>query len=58
MERAEEVLGVIESDLIEAKPLNRKEQLEQMLAEAVEGDDFERAAELRDLIQQLGLKDG
>ena len=58
MERSEEALGAIESELIEAKPLNRKEQLEQMLVEAVENDNFERAAELRDLIQQLVLDGG
>ena len=57
MERSEEALEALESELLEAKPLNRKEQLEQMLAEAVEGDNFERAAELRDMIQQLAVED-
>jgi hypothetical protein len=57
MERSEEALETLESELLDAKPLNRKEQLERMLKEAVEGDNFERAAELRDMIQQLALEE-
>tara|TARA_B100001250_G_scaffold138345_1_gene118423 strand:+ start:162 stop:935 length:774 start_codon:yes stop_codon:yes gene_type:complete len=57
MERSEEALETLESELLDTKPLNRKEQLERMLKEAVEGDNFERAAELRDMIQQLALED-
>ena len=57
MERSEEALEALENELINSKPLNRKEQLERMLVEAVEDDNFERAAELRDIIQKLAAEE-
>ena len=41
-------------ELREKRPLTEKEQLEQKMAAAVEREDYEQAAEMRDAIRELG----
>ena len=41
-------------ELREKRPLTAKEQLEQKMAAAVEREDYEKAAEMRDAIRELG----
>ena len=43
-----------QSKLREKRPLTEKEQLEQKMAAAVEREDYEQAAEMRDAIRELG----
>ena len=53
LERSGEILGALEAELRADRPLNQEEQLERDLAAAVEGDDFERAAMLRDRLKEV-----
>jgi len=48
--RSLEALAELASDFETKKPLGKREQLESALVEAVEREDYERAAELRDQI--------
>ncbi|MCX7591496.1 MAG: UvrB/UvrC motif-containing protein [Kiritimatiellae bacterium] len=51
--RALESLRELNAQLMRTRPLSRLEMLEQQLRHAVENEDFERAAELRDRIRSL-----
>jgi hypothetical protein len=50
-DRSLEALAELASDLEGKKPLGKREQLESALVEAVEREDYERAAEIRDEIK-------
>ena len=52
-ERSEEALEELEQELNSQRPLSRREELEHQLQEAVEREEFERAAEIRDALKQL-----
>ena len=51
-ERSIKALGELLEELEQKRPLNETEQLKKELLSAIENEDFERAAELRDLIHQ------
>ena len=52
-ERSEQVLEELEAEVRQSKPLSREEQLQQELQAAIEREDFEKAAELRDELKEL-----
>ena len=52
-ERSEAALEELEQELLQKRPLSHKEQLERSLQDAIDSEEFERAAVLRDEIQQL-----
>jgi hypothetical protein len=51
-ERSIKALGELLEELEQKRPLSETEQLKKELLSAIENEDFERAAELRDLIHQ------
>ena len=53
MERSEQALAELERELMAKKPLSRLEQLRRMQEAAIEREDFERAALLRDELKKL-----
>ncbi|MGB1717825.1 MAG: UvrB/UvrC motif-containing protein, partial [Candidatus Latescibacterota bacterium] len=53
MERSEEALSELQREVEGLRPLSRLEQLQRLLEEAVEREDFERAALLRDELSKL-----
>ena len=52
-ERSQEALEELAGELASKRPLTRKEQLEKVLQAAIEREDFEEAATLRDQLRQL-----
>ena len=52
-ERSEAALEELEQELMQKRPLSHQEQLERSLQEAIDSDEFERAAVLRDEIAKL-----
>ena len=50
-DRSLEVLRSLEAEIGSTRPLSEMEQLQKELQEAVEEEDYEHAAELRDMIQ-------
>jgi excinuclease UvrABC helicase subunit UvrB len=52
-ERSEEALEELEQELLQKRPLSPVEQLQRSLQEAIDGEEFERAAVLRDEIKKL-----
>ncbi len=53
-ERSQQALVELEKELQNSKPLSHKEQLQQDLQDAIEREEFERAALLRDELKELG----
>ena len=53
MERSEQALAELERELMAKKPLSRLEQLRRMQEAAIDREDFERAALLRDELKKL-----
>lgn len=53
-ERSREAVEELLADLTEKRPLTRRQELETELAAAIESEEFERAAELRDQLRELG----
>lgn len=52
-ERSLEALDALVTELTDRRPLSAREQLQQQLQEAIEGEQFERAANLRDRLRDL-----
>ena len=52
-ERSLEALDELEEELRENRPLSKEEKLRRALEEAVEREDFERAATIRDRLKGL-----
>lgn len=52
-ERSEAALEELEQELMQKRPLSHQEQLERSLQEAIDSEEFERAAVLRDEIAKL-----
>ncbi|MCY3761407.1 MAG: UvrB/UvrC motif-containing protein [Gemmatimonadetes bacterium] len=52
-ERSQQALDELEEELRENKPLSKEEKLKRALQEAVEREDFERAADIRDRLKGL-----
>ena len=52
-ERSEAALEELEQELMQKRPLSHQEQLERALQEAIDSEEFERAAVLRDEIAKL-----
>lgn len=52
-ERSEAALQELEHELLQKKPLSHREQLERSMQEAIDDEEFERAAVLRDEIKKL-----
>ena len=52
-ERSEAALEELEQEILQKKPLSQKEQLERWLQEAVDSEEFEKAALLRDELKKL-----
>ena len=52
-ERSEVALEELEQEILQKKPLSQKEQLERWLQEAVDSEEFEKAALLRDELKKL-----
>jgi hypothetical protein len=53
VERSEQALEELEQELIEKKPLSRPDQLRRLQQAAIESEDFERAALLRDELKKI-----
>lgn len=54
-ERSEAALDELERELLEKKPLSHREQLERSLQEAIDSEEFERAAVLRDELKNIQI---
>lgn len=54
--RSLQALQELEEEVIQKRPLSQADKLREKLAEAVENEDFERAADLRDQIRELEEK--
>ncbi len=52
-ERSEAALEELEQEILQKKPLSQQEQLERWLEEAVDSENFEKAALLRDELKKL-----
>ena len=52
-ERSEAALEELEQELLQKRPLSHKEQLERSLQDAIDSEEFERAAVLRDVCPNL-----
>ncbi len=52
-ERSEAALDELEKELLQKRPLNQQEQLERSMQEAIEAEEFEKAAVLRDELKKL-----
>lgn len=52
-DRSEVALEELEQELLKKKPLSHREQLERTLQEAIDAEEFERAAVLRDEIKKI-----
>ena len=52
-ERSEAALDELEKELLQKRPLNQQEQLELSMQEAIEAEEFEKAAVLRDELKKL-----
>tara|TARA_Y100000588_G_scaffold264089_1_gene278842 strand:+ start:421 stop:1203 length:783 start_codon:yes stop_codon:yes gene_type:complete len=52
-ERSQQVLETLEEELQENRPLSQEEQLQRDLDAAIERENFEKAAELRDALKKL-----
>ena len=57
-ERSEAALEELEQEILQKRPLSQKEQLERWLQEAVDSEDFEKAALLRDELKKLREGEG
>ena len=57
-ERSEAALDELEQEILQKRPLSQKEQLERRLQEAVDSEDFEKAALLRDELKKLREGEG
>ncbi len=57
-ERSEAALDELEQEILQKKPLSQKEQLERWLQEAVDSEEFEKAALLRDELKKLREGEG
>ena len=57
-ERSEAALDELEQEILQKKPLSQQEQLEHWLQEAVDSEDFEKAALLRDELKKLREGEG
>ena len=57
-ERSEAALEELEQEILEKKPLSQQEQLERWLQEAVDSEEFEKAALLRDELKKLREGEG
>lgn len=57
-ERSEAALEELEQEILEKRPLSQKEQLEHWLQEAVDSEEFEKAALLRDELKKLREGEG
>ena len=53
LERSREALDELERELRDRRPLSQKETLERELQEAIDGEEFETAARLRDRLKKL-----
>ncbi|MCY3680562.1 MAG: UvrB/UvrC motif-containing protein [Gemmatimonadetes bacterium] len=56
--RSVESLNELLNELEQQRPLTESERLQKELLEAIDNEEFERAAELRDRINTIGEKDG
>ena len=54
-ERSHQALEELAEELSSRRPLSQREQLEKELQEAVEGEEFEKAAAIRDQLKELEL---
>lgn len=57
-ERSEAALEELEQEILQKRPLSQKEQLERWLQEAVDSEEFEKAARLRDELKKLQEGEG
>ncbi len=57
-ERSEVALEELEQEILQKRPLSQKEQLEHWLQEAVDSEEFEKAALLRDELKKLREGEG
>ena len=51
--RSQQVLKELEEEIASRRPMNQSEKLKEKLAEAVEKEDFEEAAAIRDQIREI-----
>jgi len=52
--RSTTILKSMEKEVLGKKPLSKSARLEKMMRKAVEDENYERAAEIRDMLRQLG----